>query len=253
MPGVKGKSNRSARKPYTEIVTSNGEAMLKLPNWPVLNVLALAAAATTALTLFIKIAEEVVEGDTHAIDRRIILWLRAGDNPANPLGPLWLEDAVRDITALGSPAVLGLFVLIAAFFLVLAGKRRLSWFMVAAAGGGTVAVTLLKEAFARPRPDLTPTGLFVYTASFPSGHAMVSAVVYLTLGALLARLAARRVLKLYIMGVALVLTVLVGFSRVYLGAHWPSDVLAGWAVGAAWALGGGALSQILQLDRERAP
>jgi undecaprenyl-diphosphatase len=227
--------------------------MLKHLNWPALNVLILTAAATTALTLFIKIAEEVVEGDTHSIDRRIILWLRDGGNPANPLGPVWLEDAVRDITALGSPAVLGLFVLIAAFFLLLAGKRGMSWFLVAAAGGGTVAVTLLKAAFARPRPDLTPTGVAVYTASFPSGHAMVSAIVYLTLGALIARLTPRRVLKLYIMSVALALTVLVGFSRVYLGVHWPSDVLAGWAVGAAWALGGGAMSQILQLDKDRTP
>jgi undecaprenyl-diphosphatase len=224
--------------------------MLKLPNWPILSVLALVAAATTALTLFIKVAEEVVEGDTHKIDRGIILWLRDTDKPTDPLGPVWLEDSARDITALGSPAVLGLVVLISSFFLLLAGKRRLSVFILAAAGGGTLAVTLLKEAFARPRPDLTPEGLLVYTASFPSGHAMVSAVVYLTLGALIARLAPRRLLKLYVMTVALVLTGLVGFSRVYLGAHWPSDVLAGWAIGAAWALGGGALAQIMRLDKE---
>jgi undecaprenyl-diphosphatase len=226
------------------------QLMQNILNWPVLIVLALVAAATSALTFFIKVAEEVVEGDTHKIDLEIILWLRDAGNPADPLGPVWLEDFARDITALGSPAVLGLFVLIASLFLLLAGKRQLSLFVLAAASGGTIAVTLLKKAFARPRPDLTPEGLFVYTASFPSGHAMVSAVVYLTLGALIARLAPRRVLKLYIMSVALVLTVLVGFSRVYLGAHWPSDVLAGWAVGAAWALGGGALAQIMPLDKE---
>jgi len=121
-----------------------------------------------------------------------------------------------------------------------------------AAGGGTLVVTVLKEAFARPRPQLAPDGLFVYTASFPSGHAMVSAVVYLTLGALIARLAPRTRLKLYIMTVAVILTGLVGFSRIYLGAHWPSDVLAGWAVGAAWALAGGALAQIMKLDKEDA-
>ena len=224
--------------------------MLKLNKWPVLAVLTMVAAATAALSLFIKVAEEVVEGDTHKIDLLIIMWLRAAGNPNDPLGPKWLEDFVRDITALGSPAILGLFVLITSTFLFLAGKRRLSIFMLLAAGGGTFAVTILKEAFARPRPQLMPDGVFVYTASFPSGHAMVSAVVYLTLGAIIARLAPRAVLKLYIMTVAIILTVLVGFSRIYLGAHWPSDVLAGWAVGAAWALGGGALAQIMQLDKK---
>ena len=224
--------------------------MLNLNKWPVLGVLTLVAAATAALSLFIKVAEEVVEGDTHKIDLQIIMWLRAAGNPTDPVGPGWLEDFVRDITALGSPAVLGLIVLIASVFLLLAGKRRLAIFMVLAAGGGTFAVTLLKHAFARPRPQLTPDGLMVYMASFPSGHAMVSAVVYLTLGALIARLAPRTVLKLYIMSVAVLLTGMIGLSRIYLGAHWPSDVLAGWAVGAAWALGGGALAQIMRLDKE---
>lgn len=226
--------------------------MLKLNNWPVFGILSMVAAATTALSIFIKVAEEVIEGDTSKIDLLIIMWLRAAGNLTDPLGPRWLEDSVRDITALGSPAVLGFFVLITAIFLILLGKRRLSIFMLAATIGGTFAVTVLKEAFGRPRPQLMPDGVFVYTASFPSGHAMVSAVVYLTLGALIARLAPRILLKLYIMTVAVILTGMIGFSRVYLGAHWPSDVLAGWAVGSAWALCGGALAQIMQLDKERA-
>jgi len=227
-------------------------SMLKFNYCYVLTILAMVTAATTALSLFIKVAEEMVEGDTHQIDILILMWLRAADNANDPLGPEWLEDFARDITALGSPAVLGLFVLISSIFLLLAGNRRLSIFMMVAAGGGTLVVTVLKEAFARPRPQLAPDGLFVYTASFPSGHAMVSAVVYLTLGALIARLAPRTRLKLYIMTVAVILTGLVGFSRIYLGAHWPSDVLAGWAVGAAWALAGGALAQIMKLDKEDA-
>lgn len=223
--------------------------MLKLDNGSIIKVLTLVTAATAALSLFIKVAEEVIEGDTHAVDHRVILWLRDTGKSNDPWGPIWLEDIARDITALGSPAVLGLFVLLASSFLLLAGKRTLSLFMLAAAGGGTLVVTVLKEAFARPRPQLAPDGLFVYTASFPSGHAMVSAVVYLTLGALIARLAPMTRLKLYIMSIAVMLTGLVGFSRIYLGAHWPSDVLAGWAVGAAWALAGGALAQMMDLDK----
>ena len=223
--------------------------MLKFNYCSVLTILAMVTAATTALSLFIKVAEEMVEGDTHQIDHLILMWLRAADNANDPLGPEWLEDFARDITALGSPAVLGLIVLISSLFLLLAGNRRLSIFMTVAAGGGTLFVTALKEVFARPRPQLAPDGLFVYTASFPSGHAMVSAVVYLTLGVLIARLAPRIQLKLYIMMVAVFLTGLVGFSRIYLGAHWPSDVLAGWAIGAAWALAGGSFAQVMMLEK----
>ncbi len=100
---------------------------------------------------------------------------------------------------------------------------------------GTIVSQLLKIGFARPRPDLVPYGTEVFTASFPSGHAMMSAVVYLTLGALLARTESRRRVKSYVMAIAAVLTLLVGLSRIYLGVHWPSDVVAGWALGAGWA------------------
>lgn len=211
-------------------------------NWPTLRLLALTVAATTSLAFFIKVAEEVVEGDAHAIDRWLILQLRDAQDSTNPLGPIWFEDFVRDITALGSPAVLGLFVLISVFFLFLAGQKRLSAFVLAATVGGTFIVTILKRGFDRPRPDLSPEGIYVYTASFPSGHAMVSAVVYLTLGALIARVVPGTKLKLYVIAVAFFLSGLVGCSRVYLGVHWPSDVLAGWAAGAAWALGGGVIA-----------
>jgi undecaprenyl-diphosphatase len=115
-------------------------------------------------------------------------------------------------------------------------KAHAALFVVAAVGGGMLLSTLLKMGFDRPRPDLVPHGALVYTASFPSGHATLSAVVYLTLGALLARVQPRFVLKFYLLGLAIVLTVTVGVSRVYLGVHWPTDVLAGWALGAAWAL-----------------
>jgi undecaprenyl-diphosphatase len=105
----------------------------------------------------------------------------------------------------------------------------------AAVVSGTVVSQLLKVGFARSRPDLVPYGTEVYTASFPSGHAMMAAVVYLTLGTLLARTESRRRVKSYVMAIAAVLTLLVGLSRIYLGVHWPSDVAAGWALGAGWS------------------
>jgi undecaprenyl-diphosphatase len=120
-------------------------------------------------------------------------------------------------------------------YLLLAGKRATALFVIAAVVGGMLLSTALKIGFERPRPDLVPAATRVYTASFPSGHAMLSAITYLTLGALLARVEERRRVKAFLIGVAVTLTMLVGISRVYLGVHWPSDVLAGWCVGAAWA------------------
>jgi len=222
--------------------------MLNLRNWPALGVLAMIATATSALLFFIKVAGEVVEGDTGKIDLMILMWFRAAGDPTDPLGPIWLEDYARDITALGSPAVLGLVVLITTVFLLLIGQRFFALFMLVSTCGGTFAVSILKDAFNRSRPNLMPDGLYVHTASFPSGHAMLSAVVYLTLGALITRLVPGVALKLYVMAIAIILTGLVGLSRIYLGVHWPSDVLAGWAIGAAWALGGGAVAQSIRLE-----
>ena len=199
-------------------------------------VLAALALAAAALWAFVELAGEVLEGETHAFDERILLVLRSATDRSDPLGPGWLEELMRDVTGLGSTGVLTFITLAAAGFLALNRKSHAALFVVAAVGGGMLLSTLLKMGFDRPRPDLVPHGALVYTASFPSGHATLSAVVYLTLGALLARVQPRFVLKLYLLGLAIVLTVTVGVSRVYLGVHWPTDVLAGWALGAAWAL-----------------
>lgn len=220
---------------------------INLKNWLVPSVLAMIVAATSALLVFIKVAGEVIEGDTGKFDSLILMWFRAPGEPTNPLGPIWLEDFARDITALGSPAVLGLFVLIATGFLLLIGQRFFALYMLVSTVVGSFVVTILKETFGRSRPTLMSDVMYVDSASFPSGHAMLSAVVYLTLGALIARLVSGITLKLYVMAVAVLLTGLVGLSRVYLGVHWPSDVLAGWAAGAAWALGGGAMAQSIRL------
>ena len=198
--------------------------------------LSVIAVVATAIWGFAELAGDVLEGDTHAFDERILLALRSASDPSDPLGPGWLEELMRDLTALGSTGLLTIITLAVAGFLALDRKTHAALFVLVAVGGGVLLSTLLKIGFDRPRPDLVPHGAVVYTASFPSGHAMLSAVVYLTLGALLARVQPRRLLKLYLLGLAFLLTVAVGISRVYLGVHWPTDVVAGWAVGAAWAL-----------------
>ena len=199
-------------------------------------VLAALALAAAAIWAFAELADDVLEGETHAFDEWVLLALRTAADPSDPLGPGWLEELMRDITALGSTGVLTFITLAVAGFLALDRKTLAALFVVVAVGGGMLLSTGLKIGFDRPRPDLVPHGAIVYTASFPSGHSMLAAVAYLTLGALLARVQPRRLLKLYLLGLAILLTVAVGVSRVYLGVHWPTDVLAGWAVGAAWAL-----------------
>lgn len=194
-----------------------------------------ALVAAALLGGFGLIADAVVDGDTLNLDNAVLAALRTPGNPADPIGPAWLEEAVRDVTALGSVSVLGIIVLLVFAYLLLAGKQRTGWFMVFAVVGGTIISTVLKLLFDRPRPDLTGVAE-VFTASFPSGHATVSAVVFLTIGAMLAETTPERRLQLFYIGVAVALTVLVGLSRIYLGVHYPTDVLAGWSLGAAWAL-----------------
>jgi undecaprenyl-diphosphatase len=184
---------------------------------------------------FLEIAGDVIEGDITRFDRTLLLALRSTGDPSDPVGPHWLEEAARDITGLGGHTVLTIVTFAAVVYLLLARKRHAALLVLVAVGGGMLMSTLLKLGFARPRPDLVPHNVRVYTASFPSGHAMLSAVTYLTLGALLARVEPRRRVKAFLLGVAILLTVLIGLSRVYLGVHWPSDVLAGWCGGAAWA------------------
>ena len=157
-----------------------------------------------------------------------------------------VEEMARDITGLGGTVILGGLSIAAAGYLALRGKHRAMVFLLGAIGGGIVASSLLKMGFDRPRPDLVPHGSLVYTASFPSGHSMMSAVTYLTLGALLAKVESRRAIRAYILMLAAMVTFLVGVSRIYLGVHWPTDVLAGWSVGAAWAAGCWTIANLLQ-------
>ena len=192
--------------------------------------------AATVLLAFAKLADAVGEGGTRAFDERILLALRTPGNLADPIGPRWFEEMMRDFTALGGTGVLALMSLAVGGFLVMTRKGHAALLVLVAVVGGVLVSQTMKWAYARPRPELVPHGTEIYTASFPSGHSMMSAIVYLTLGALLARTQSTPSVKVYILAIAVFLTLLVGISRVYLGVHWPTDVLAGWALGGVWAL-----------------
>lgn len=187
------------------------------------------------LWAFAELASEVLEGETQDLDRSLLLLLRAPGDLSDPIGPPFLEEIGRDLTALGGVVVLALTTFAVAGFFLLRRQYGSMIYLLASVGGGILVSTLAKEAFSRPRPDLVPQGSIVMTTSFPSGHSMMAAVVYLTLGVLIARVLPQRRLKIYVLSVAIFVTLLVGISRVYLGVHWPTDVLAGWLVGAAWA------------------
>jgi undecaprenyl-diphosphatase len=214
------------------------------PVWAALGLMAV------LLLSFIEIAEEVKEGELDQFDRTILLAFRNPADLSDPLGPRWMEEMMRDFTGLGSMAVLLTIAAIVVGFLFLTGKRQSAWVVSLSLAGGVAVSSSLKWLFARPRPDLVAHATTVYTHSFPSGHAMLSAVAYLTIGALLARTQAHLHVKLFIWVAALILTVIVGISRVYLGVHWPSDVLAGWTIGASWALLSWAIMVWLQ-DRKK--
>ena len=187
------------------------------------------------LLCFALIAEEVLEGEPIAFDRSIMLALRHASDLSLPIGPPWLDEAARDVTALGSIVVLDILLLVVTGYLFAVGEGAPPG-SPRDGSGGAVINTLLKSVFARPRPDLDQPLTEVLTASFPSGHAALSAVCYLTLGAILVETQTSPGLRIFFLAIAMLLTLLVGVSRIYLGVHYPTDVLAGWCFGIAWAL-----------------
>jgi undecaprenyl-diphosphatase len=202
-----------------------------------LDVLATIFAIAAASFTFLKLVSEIREGDTRGADQAILLALRDPKDLSHPIGPYWIEVMCRDLTSLGSPSVLALITIAAVSYLWIDGKRAAALFVAIAIAGGAVLESLLKLGFARPRPELVSHLVDVNWFSFPSGHATMATITYLTLGVLLARVQKRRRMKVYLLAVATILALLVGFTRVYLGVHWPTDVLAGWCIGTAWALG----------------
>lgn len=187
------------------------------------------------LLLLGKAAAEVIEGDTLGFDRAVLLFLRQTGDPTTPVGPAWLRQVMIDVTALGSLAVLTIVTTFAAGYLIAARKPALAGFMVGSVVGGALISTLLKALYARTRPDLVAHLVGTDSASFPSGHAMNSAVTYLTLAVLLSRAEKSVAVRRFLISMAIALTLTIGFSRLYLGVHWPTDVAAGWIVGGLWA------------------
>lgn len=174
-------------------------------------------------------------GEPLAIDRDILLALRQAGHPGAPAGPEWLLPAARDLTALaGTPVLTVLALALAGYFIV---KKR--WSMLAvllvAVIGETLLSGALKEFFGRPRPTIVPHLVDASGMSFPSGHSTSAAAIYLTIAALIARETKERVVRNYVFFVAVTLALLVGASRVYLGVHYPTDVIGGLSFGAAWA------------------
>jgi undecaprenyl-diphosphatase len=192
-------------------------------------------ATCLALLAFVMLAGEVMEGDTRAFDTRILLAMRDPVDPARPRGPLWLEPALLDLTAIGGSTVLGLVVVSVTGFLLLQARYHTALVIFITAVSGEFLNQVLKNVFMRPRPTVVPHLRDVVSTSFPSGHAMESAILYLTLGTMLMRVAERRVTKAYCLVMAIIVTLLVGISRVYLGVHYPTDVIGGWIFGFVWA------------------
>jgi undecaprenyl-diphosphatase len=201
----------------------------------VATLLALAAAAFAAW-IFIEIADEVADGETRRFDEGVLLAFREEADRDDPLGPSWVEEMARDVTGVGGTVVLTFTTIVVTGFFLLRRKWQLAAYVAGAVATGAVLSSILKSGFDRPRPDLVAHGQAVYSASFPSGHSMLSAVVFLTLGAMLSGTQPDRHMKAYILAVAVFIAFAVGVSRVYLGVHWPTDVLGGWAAGAGWAL-----------------
>ncbi len=185
---------------------------------------------------FIEIADEVREDETRRFDESVLLSMRESGDTADPIGSPRIEEMARDLTALGGFTLLSGVTITAIGVALFAGRPRLAGAGLVSVLAGTWVMSLLKRGFDRPRPDLIEHGTLIHNASFPSGHSMMAAMVYLTLGILLARTQPKKRVRAFIVAISVVITLLVGVSRVYLGVHWPTDVFAGWMLGGAWAM-----------------
>jgi undecaprenyl-diphosphatase len=207
-----------------------------------LELLALAGLAW----IFFAIADAVKENETRSIDEVILLALRADPAGKDPIGPPWLQQALLDLSALGSGAVTALLTTLVVIFLLLDRKPRLAIMLTVCALGTWGVMTAFKQLYGRGRPSIVQPMYGTDGFAFPSGHASISAALYVTLGVVIASHVQRRGLRPYVIGAGAFLALVVGFTRVYIGVHYPSDVVAGWTVGLAWALLCGVVARRLQ-------
>ncbi len=182
-----------------------------------------------------ELADEVMEGTTQRFDEWVVQSLRCPHDPRRSIGPAWFEAMWNDLTSLGSSSVLILVTWGCAGYLLMRRRYRTLLVLAVVVGGGVVLTFAMKAFFDRPRPEYASNLPYIVTASFPSGHSMLATVVYMTLAVLLARTSNELRFQVYFISLGLIVTLLVGFSRVYLGVHYPTDVLAGWSAGLTWA------------------
>lgn len=190
---------------------------------------------TALIAAALLIGAGVWTGTTQQFDQAFLLALRVPGDPTTPIGPKSLSEMARDVTALGGVAVLTILTLLMTVQFLLRREWTAAILVAVSAISGTMLSNVLKVIFDRPRPDLTAIANYG-VGSFPSGHSTASAVVYLTLGMLLAKAEGQWQMKIFYVAAAIFLTGLVGVSRLYLGVHYPTDVAAGWSIGAAWAI-----------------
>ncbi|NMH58879.1 phosphatase PAP2 family protein [Alteromonas ponticola] len=189
-----------------------------------------------AIWTFIELADDAPEGDYLEIENKVLTFFRSAENPEQAIGPFWVEQTALEITSLGSIPVLTLIVVLCVLHMLLIRKYGMAILLTLSTVLGGALTFLLKDIFERARPDKVSALVDVMTYSFPSGHAMTSSIVFMTLGALLAQTVSNNLEKAYFIATALFLSFAIGFTRVYLGVHYPTDVMAGWAAGTAWAL-----------------
>lgn len=234
----------SMPEPHLDAVSSRGLFASRRVR-PLLKPLLIGLASILLAYLFARLGSEIGEGETHAFDTTLLHLAQA-----LRFGHPRLSEVMRDLSGLGSTVVLTLITVATVGYLALVSLRTTAILVAVSVVSGSALVIVLKAAFGRLRPDPRFAEQVAPGLSFPSGHASMSAIVFLTLGALIASTCHGAAQRVYIFATAALLTFLVGLSRVALGVHWATDVLGGWAFGAAWALAWLLLAQ--RLDHHRA-
>jgi undecaprenyl-diphosphatase len=203
-----------------------------------------AAIAIVFTWAFSEIAEKVRAGSTQGFDDAVMRWMGAHQVKG-------IQTAMLEVTSLGTGTVVGMIVLVAGMFLWLNQHKHSAILLMAATLGGLVLDNLLKIGFNRPRPQIFQWGTYAVSSSFPSGHAMSSVIVYGTVAYLAARLQRNVASRILTMGFAAFMILAICCSRLYLGVHYPSDVLAGVVIGLAWAAFCMAVLEAAQLYAKR--